>query len=257
MSDARDETPVDGPLTGVDAVILAGGLGTRIRSVLGDTPKLLAPVGRSRVVDLMIAHLVRFGADRVVLALGHGAEAVTESLPEIVERIRRAPRGRPDFAVEAAIEPVRAGTAGAVRHVRSLLRPGPAVVMNGDTLTDADPGELLRRFREAVPPAAGGVMCVRVPDAGRFGRVELTADGRVARFVEKDPAGGPGLINAGIYVFSPELLDRIAAGDASSLESDVFRGLEPGSLTAVVAGGRFVDVGTPDGFREAAELFGA
>jgi len=255
MSDARDETPADGPLTGVDAVILAGGLGTRIRSVLGDTPKLLAPVGRSRVIDLMIAHLVRLGADRVVLALGHGAEAVTACLPEIVERTRRA--GRPDFTVEAAIEPVRAGTAGAVRHVRSLLRPGPAVVMNGDTLTDADPGELLRRFREADPPAAGGVMCVRVPDAGRFGRIELTADGRVARFVEKDPAGGPGLINAGIYVFSPGLLDRIAAGDASSLELDVFRAMAPGALTAVVTGGRFVDVGTPDGFREAAELFGA
>lgn len=242
-------------LAGMDVVILAGGLGTRIRSVLGDTPKLLAPVGGRPLLDLLAAHLAGCGADRIVLALGWGAEMVADYLPRLAQKPIFAGPGRHCPDIIPIAEPVQAGTAGAVRHVRQHLRPGPAIVMNGDTLTDADVAALAAR--QAASGADAALLCVAVADTGRFGCIELTDDNRIARFAEKAPAAGPGLISAGIYALSAGLLDRIAASQATSLESDFFQQAPPGALAALVSGGRFVDVGTPDGFAEAQTLFGA
>jgi NDP-sugar pyrophosphorylase family protein len=227
-----------------DAVILAGGLGTRIRTVLGDTPKLLAPVGRHILLDLMLNRLAEQGVRRVLLALGYRAAAVVERLAAGVA----AP-----VELVPVVEPAPLGTAGAVRHLRARLRPGPALVMNGDTLMDLDIARLLARHREVDPPAT--LACIVVPDAGRFGRVIATPDDKIERFAEKGESG-PGLVNAGAYVLSPGLLDRIAESRGASLETDFFQTAPAGSLAISRADGRFVDIGTPEGFAEGGRLFG-
>src|SRR5215475_7400448 len=95
-----------------DSLVLAGGLGTRIRPVLGDVPKLLAPIGKRTYLDFLLEWLARFGARRVVFALGHGA-------PPILDHLGRRPRG--SLAIETAVEPSPLGTAGAVRFARANL----------------------------------------------------------------------------------------------------------------------------------------
>lgn len=242
---------VSAPLTGMDVVILAGGLGTRIQSVLGDTPKLLAPVGARPVLDWLIERLARQGADRIVLALGRGAEQVIGHLPSLVGK----PSEQSWPTIVPLVEPAQLGTAGAIRYIRPHLRPGPAIIMNGDTLTDGDLRALEAKRRASDADAV--LLCVTVPDSGRFGRVQLTQGGRIDRFLEKDPEAGPGLISAGVYALSARMLDRIAASLATSLERDFFQQAAPGTLDVLVSDGRFVDVGTPDGLQEAQAIFGS
>jgi len=233
-----------GPLAHLDVLVLAGGLGTRMRAVLGDTPKLLAPVAGRPFLDYLLDRLVRFGARRIVLALGHGADRVLDHL---------ARTRRPGLALESVVEPRPLGTAGAVRFARERLASDPVLVVNGDSIVDADLAALAARHAES--GAEGTLLCTEVDDAGRYGRVEIDADGRLAGFIEKDPRhSGSALISAGVYLLSGRLLDEIAGGTAVSLERDVFARLPAGSLAALAGRYAFVDIGTPESLAAAAEL---
>jgi mannose-1-phosphate guanylyltransferase len=232
-------------LNAIDVLVLAGGLGTRIRPVLGDTPKLLAPVAGRTFLDHLLDWLRRFGARRVVFALGHRAEAVTAHLGKAA---------RDGLVTVPVIEPQPLGTAGAIRLARPQLHSDPVLLLNGDSFTDADICKLLARHRRTV--AAGTLLCASVADAGRYGRVDIDAAGTIRGFAEKDAqARGPANISAGMYVLSAALLDTIAAGTATSLEKDVFAALPPGALTAFCECGRFIDIGTPESLAAADRFF--
>ncbi len=221
-------------LANIDVAVLAGGLGTRIRGVLGDTPKVLAPVAGRAFLGHLLDYLGTYGARRVVLCLGHLADRVTAWLA------RGDSAGSMDVVCQ--IEPRPLGTAGALGFVRSELRSGTVLVVNGDTFLDAD----LRAFvaSHRLSGADASVLCVTVEDAARYGRVEIGPDSRIRRFVEKGP--GSGTINAGVYLFSAAFLDRLTAAGAVSLERDVLEKAPPGSLHAHVAKARFIDIGTPE-----------
>jgi mannose-1-phosphate guanylyltransferase len=222
-------------LAGCDVFVLAGGRGTRVQSVLGDIPKLLAPVGDRPFLAFLLAWLRRFGARRVVLGLGYRADAVVAFLRDSRQS---------GIVVETVIEPAALGTAGALRFGRSALRSDPVLVMNGDSFVDADLGSFLTLHRAA--GARGTLLCAEVDDAGRYGRV-LLDDARISRFVEKDPAfRGRALVNTGLYLLSSALIDEIAAGQAVSLERDVFERLPAGSLAAYAGRFAFIDIGTPE-----------
>lgn len=234
----------------LDLVILAGGLGTRLRSVVADRPKVLAPVAGRPFLEHLLGWLARQGARRVILALGHLAEQVEEFL---------AAKGGdfPTLAVETAREPEPMGTGGALAFCRGRLRSDPLLVMNGDTFVDVDLGAFVAA--RAGSGAAAGLVAVRVEDAARYGRLELSPEGRVLRFVEKDAGGpsGPAWINGGIYLLGRDLLDRLPAG-TSSLERDLLERLPAGDVLAFPAHGRFIDIGTPASLAEApAVLAGA
>lgn len=231
-------------LDGLDVVVLAGGLGTRIRSVLGDTPKVLAPVDGRPFLDLLLERLAAVGAGRAVLSLGHLADKVVAHL----ER-----HGAP-LPVETVVEAEPLGTAGAIRLLAGRLRSDPVLVMNGDTWLDADLGAFLAAHRGSGADAA--LLCVAVENVARYGRVELASDGTVARFVEKDPdRSGGGLINGGIYLFGAAALRRLAATTGPSLERDFLALMPAGRLLGFVAdGAAFVDIGTPESLAGAAAV---
>lgn len=231
-------------LSNIDVAVLAGGLGTRIRGILGDTPKVLAPIAGRAFLGHLMDYLAQFGTRRVVLCLGHLADRVTAWLAQ--------GDSRHSLDVVCEIEPRPLGTAGAIRFVRDELTSDPVLVMNGDTFLDAD----LRAFvaSHRLSGAEASVLCVEVDDASRYGRVEIGADGRVTRFAEKAP--GRGTVNAGVYLFSAAFLDRLAASDAVSLERDVLERLPAGTLHAAVVHGRFIDIGTPDSLARAPEVIG-
>jgi mannose-1-phosphate guanylyltransferase len=231
-------------LSGIDVFVLAGGLGTRIRSVLGDTPKLLADIGGRPYLDHLLDWLRSFGARRIVLGLGHRAEAVTDHL-------RACPRN--DLELVAVVEPRPLGTAGAIRFARAELVTDPVLVINGDSLADVDLGAVLACHRQA--KALGTIACAHVADASRYGRVSVDRAGRIQGFVEKDAAfHGPARVSAGIYLLSAALLDAIAAADDSPSLEQVFADLAPGTLAAFAGDFAFIDIGTPESLAEAAAI---
>jgi NDP-sugar pyrophosphorylase family protein len=225
------------------AAILAGGLGTRLASVLSDRPKVLAPVDGRAFLDILLEQLAGQGVRRAVLCLGVRADQVVDHL-----KAHPAP-----LAVEVSIEPAPLGTAGALALARAQLGAGPALVMNGDTHVEFDLAEFLAAHQSG--GAWGTLLSVAVPDVSRYGTLDLSDDGAVLAFREKDPAqAGPGWINAGICLMEAPLLDLIAGHNQGSLERDVLAGLAPGRLRAHRTGGRFIDIGTPDSLAVAPDV---
>lgn len=234
--DADGQTSV---LAGIDVAVLAGGLGTRLRSVLGDElPKVLAPVGGRPFLDVMVSWLEAYGAHRLVLCLGHLAGKVVEYV---------AAMDRTSIEVATVVEPRPLGTGGALRFAAAQLQSDPVLVMNGDSWVDADLSDFVAAHRAR--GAFMTVLCVRVPDASRFGRVEVDEGGGVICFTEKEAEARPGLINAGLYLLSRAALEDLQRRDGPSFERDFMQVITDGRVVAhVCEGASFIDIGTPESF---------
>ncbi|MEJ0068233.1 MAG: sugar phosphate nucleotidyltransferase [Pseudomonadota bacterium] len=168
-----------------DVVVLAGGLGTRLRGAIGALPKILAPVAGRPFLDILLDHIARHGFRRVILLLGYRADAVRAHLAS-----------RPSaLDVEIFVETTPLGTAGALRTAVPHVQSDPVLVMNGDSFVQFDAVAFLDAYQRSGAPAA--LVSVMVPDASRYGALDIDSDERVVRFLEKRPGGGPGPINAG------------------------------------------------------------
>lgn len=230
-------------LEGIDVAVLAGGLGTRIRGVLGDTPKVLAPINGQPFLDGLLALLARLGASRVILCLGHLADKVQQHLRETT-----LPAG---LTVETVIENSPLGTAGALRLAQPLLRSNPVLVMNGDTWIDADWAGFVAHYRQTAAQTSalkGSILCVGVDDVARYGSLDVDAIGQVIGYQEKDPSRqGGGLISGGVYLFSQDLLREMARQEGPSLERDVLQASPLGQIYGFVSPqSAFIDIGTPE-----------
>jgi D-glycero-alpha-D-manno-heptose 1-phosphate guanylyltransferase len=228
-------------LKGIDAIILAGGLGTRIRQVVPDVPKPLAPVGGRPFLDILLAYLDRYASvGRVILAVCHQAD-----------RIVAAYGGRTGyrFALSFSVEERPLGTGGAVRKALEFATTRSILVMNGDTFVEVDVDEL-GGFHLRHGMAATVVAC-RVEDAGRYGIVRVDGEGRVTSFEEKRPDAGAGTVNAGVYVLDRRLFDAVPADRVVSLERDLLPEWIGKGIRAFPAKGRFIDIGVPESYRRA------
>ncbi len=231
-------------LAEIEVAVLAGGLGTRLGGVIEGTPKVLAPIAGRPYLAYLLDWLVGFGARRIVLCLGHLAKAILDYLET------EPPHG---CDLVPVVEPTPLGTAGALRHARAELRSDPVMVVNGDSFVDADLCAFLASHK--VSGAEGSILCAEVAHAGRYGRVDLSSNGRIRRFIEKDPLEtSAALVNAGVYLLSAALLDRIASGSEKSLEHDVFEALPAGTLNAMTGPFTFIDIGTPDSLAQAPKV---
>jgi D,D-heptose 1,7-bisphosphate phosphatase len=224
------------PVAG-QAVILAGGLGTRLGAVTRHTPKPLLEVGGRPFLDHLVWNLARHGLRRILLLTGH--------LAPMFEA--RYGNGRDHgVAIEYAVEAEPLGTGGALRHARTRLEER-FVLVNGDTLFDLNYLDLMARLR-------GGALAVvalrGVDDVERYGAVRLGGDGRVLGFAEK-AASGAGMINGGVYALRRDAVERLLHG-SSSLERHLFPELvADGGLAGQAYGGFFVDIGVPEAFARA------
>ncbi len=219
----------------IDIAILAGGLGTRLRDVLPETPKILAPVLGKAFLEHLLDRLIRQGARRVILCLGYRAGDVMAYLEA---------RSFAPLEIWTVVEPKPLGTGGAIASARPLLNSDPVLVMNGDTLVDADLNAFLAGHRTS--HAEASILCTEVEDSGRYGRLEIDAHDRVLRFVEKDANTGPAWINGGYYLFGRAALEAIATLSKGSLERDILQRMRPGTIHASRTHGRFLDIGTPE-----------
>jgi NDP-sugar pyrophosphorylase family protein len=226
----------------IDTAILAGGLGTRLQSVLPETPKILAPVLGRPFLDHLLDRLARQGVRRVTLCLGYRAA-------DVLRHLEKHPYTQRERSV--VIEPEPLGTAGAIALARSRLRSDPALVVNGDTIVDADLGSFVAMHRKTGADAS--ILCVEVEDGRRYGSVEFDDRDRIVGFAEKGRAG-PGWINAGYYLMGSVVMDRIASRPRGSLERDILGKMEGSTILGYRSHGRFLDIGTPDTLRIAAEF---
>ncbi|MGB0683273.1 MAG: sugar phosphate nucleotidyltransferase [Magnetovibrionaceae bacterium] len=231
-------------LKGCEAIVLAGGKGTRIRGVLGATPKLLAPVGDRRYLDILLDWLAGFGIARVVFALGVGADQVIAALKE-----HETP-----MACDWVVEETPLGTAGALRLALAETDADPVLALNGDSWTDADLTAFANDFR--LSQAAFGLLCLEVEDCGRFGSIEINPARRITAFREKNPdSHEPGLINGGLYLIGADGRQALLNTSGPSLEHDFLAKAAPGALYGhVAAGAQFIDIGTPESLRLADQV---
>jgi D-glycero-alpha-D-manno-heptose 1-phosphate guanylyltransferase len=214
----------------VPAVILCGGLGTRLRGVLDDRPKCLAPIQGRTYLDFLTDYLYGQGIEEFIFATGYRHEQVEAWLES---------KSRP-WQWRTSREDSPLGTGGALRLAASKVEDDHFFALNGDTFLEVDYQAMLTRHREAGAPIT--LAAVQVPDTSAFGRLEI-ADGYVVGFKEKG-IEGVGLINGGSYIIEKSFIT--AERDASfSLEKDVLMRVGHRSA-AFVTQGRFLDIGTPD-----------
>jgi len=228
----------------MDAVVLVGGFGTRLRPLTLTVPKNLVPVAGVPLIERVVAHLAAHGVDRVVLSLGYRPDSFFAAFPSNTAA---------GVALTYVVEPEPLDTAGAIRFAAKDAGVGDTfIVANGDVLTDLDVTDLIDTHRRTGAEAT--IALTPVEDPSRFGVVAIDADGRVTDFVEKPPPGEAptNLINAGTYVFEPSVLGRIAAGRKVSVEREIFPAMVAGGTLFALASDRYwLDVGLPDSFLRA------
>jgi mannose-1-phosphate guanylyltransferase len=223
----------------MEAVIVAGGFGTRLRPLTDRRPKHVLPVAGVPFLDHQIAKLAAAGADRIVLATSYRAEVFQPTFGD------GSTYGAPLVYV-GEDEPL--GTAGAIRNAASHLSGAdddPVVVLNGDILSGHDIAAQVARHTSAGADVT--LALVEVPDARAFGSVPTDEQGRVTAFLEKSADPVSRQINAGCYVFRRAVVDEIPAGRPVSVERETFPGLlDRGALVLGQLDNTYwCDVGTP------------
>lgn len=230
-----------GPRT---AVVLAGGLGTRLAPVVGPRPKVLAQVLGRPFLAFLLDRLAASGIARVVLCTGYGGGQVRAYFGDRHGALALA------YSREAA--PL--GTAGALRLALPLLDEDPVLALNGDSYCDADLAAVWAAHHAS--GAAATLVLAEVSDAARYGSVATDGDGRVVGFAEKT-ASGPGWVSAGIYVLARRVLEEIPRGRPVSLEREVLPRWIGRGLRAERSDGTFIDIGTPRAYAAADAVLGS
>ncbi len=226
----------------ITPIILAGGLGTRLKSAVPGRPKVLAPVNGRPFLSYLLDRLQGAGFRRAVLCTGYRGELVEKEFGAIYN----------DLSLKYSCEQTPLGTGGAMQNALGHVETRTILAMNGDSFINADfAAYISRHAREGLPSS---LLLKHVPDTGRYGRVELDKDGCVTQFVEKASAGGPGWINAGVYLFDTSLFEPFSGQETFSLEHDFLPGLTDGRLYGYQTEAQFIDIGTPQSYAHA-ELF--
>jgi mannose-1-phosphate guanylyltransferase len=225
----------------LQAVILVGGEGTRLRPLTARTPKPMLPLAGRPLLAYTFDHLRRHGVERAVLSCGY--------LPTQLEDHFG---GESDgLALEYRVEPEPLGTGGAIRFGAQGAEE-TFLALNGDSLRAADLDALVAFHRDR--GARATILLTPVPDPTRYGLVRLADGGRVSGFLEKPRPEeiDTDLINAGLYVLEPDVLDLVPPGRAVSIEREVFpRLVEEGTLHGLALPGYWLDVGTPESYLQA------
>lgn len=227
----------------ITAIILAGGRGTRLQAVVADRPKPLALVAGRPFIEYLFDQIGNAGIKCSVISTGYLGEQF---------QLQFGPAYRA-LSLRYSQESVPLGTAGALRHALPLVNSQLVLVFNGDSYCDIDIIALLESHISK--DALVTISTVAVPDVSRYGAVTTTPEGLVTEFREKGANAGAGNINAGIYVIDKSVLEKLAPDTMISLEKDVLPRYLGKSMYAFPATGTFIDIGVPDDYERAQELF--
>jgi D-glycero-alpha-D-manno-heptose 1-phosphate guanylyltransferase len=227
----------------MEAIILAGGLGTRLRSRLADRPKPMALINGRPFLQILLDRLVEAQFDHILISVGHLREVIIKAFADQYRGVR----------LHYVVEESPLGTGGAIRNSLEFATESSLLVLNGDTYIDVDYRLLFSTHSSTARPMT--MTLVHAADMGRYGGVRVS-QGEVAGFIEKGRTGA-GWINAGVYVLDrafpwPELLPSRFSFELDVLAPNISK-IRP---AAFVCNGRFLDIGLPDDLDKAQTTLG-
>lgn len=236
----------------MEAVILAGGLGTRLRPVISDLPKPMAPVGGRPFLEYLMDFWIAEGVGRFILAVGYKHEAVIGHFGFFYR----------DIPIDYSIEPELVGTGGGLFLALEKIRGNdPFFIVNGDTFFPVDVSSALDFHQRK---KSKFTMILReMPSAERYGTVQLREDGRIERFSPAGEGNSPYLINGGVYLADPDFLKKHRRGwdGISPVSSESFLFPNWADTEEAIFGfrdsGEFIDIGIPEDYKRSQEFFNA
>ena len=223
-----------------EAIILAGGFGTRLQGVLKDLPKPMAPIHGRPFLEYILDWLIGFDYTHVVLSTGYLHEKVEEHFGTSYKGVELS------YAHET--EPL--GTGGAIRFALSHCYTDEALVLNGDTLFRVNLAAFEHFFHEKNCMLA--IALREVEEVSRYGSVIIGDDGQIIHFSEKEASEGRGLINGGVYYLSKKIFDKYPCAQKFSFEKELMEKLYMREqFFAMVSNGYFIDIGIPSDYARA------
>ena len=228
-----------------EAIILAGGFGTRLKEVIGeDIPKPMAPVDGRPFLEYLFKYLDKWGVERLILATGHKHEVIEAHFGDRFNN--------QEIVYSREEEPL--GTGGAVKKAMEYVNGYSSYIINGDTYFDVNLWKLANSFRAK---EAESVMALRkMSDVSRYGSVKIDLDNRITEFTEKGNQTGMGFINGGTYILARKAFLDLDMPDVFSLEKDYFEQYyNKLRIFGVRCYSYFLDIGIPEDYEEAQDAF--
>jgi D-glycero-alpha-D-manno-heptose 1-phosphate guanylyltransferase len=226
------------------AIILAGGFGTRLQSVISETPKPMAPINGKPFLDYLLRYLKHYGIRNVILSVGYLHEKITAHYKDHFEGL----------AISYALEKQPLGTGGGIRLCMEQCGSEQALALNGDSFFDIDLHAFYARHQTAGSHISLALR--KIEDAARYGTILTDNKGHITSFREKSGLTAPGTINAGIYLLNKETFLHNTPTGAFSIEKDFF---ETKSMELGIMGfeqqGYFIDIGVPEDYSKAQHDF--
>lgn len=232
-------------LPDITAVILAGGLGMRLRPVVADLPKVLAPINGRPFLTYLLDQLAGYHLHQVVLCTGYQGAQVHNFFGDSYNCLRLS------YSHES--EP--RGTGGALQQAHTQFESDTILALNGDSYCDSDLNAFFRAHDQRA--AVSSVLLAWQKDTARFGQIHIDSQSRIKHFAEKGPEALPGWINAGIYLLPAGLIASLPEGRKLSLERDVFPTWVGRGLFGHPTHDAFLDIGTPESYAAADAFFAA
>lgn len=225
----------------LDSIILAGGLGTRLRGVVPELPKVLAPVNEKPFLDIILSALSKWECiEKVVIAVGYMAD-------KIIERYKDT--SRYNFKILFSVEEELLGTGGAIKKVLPQTETDNVLVLNGDSYVETDLYDLEKKHMGV--SASMSIVLREVENASRYGRVKLNGENRIVCFEEKTPGPSKGYINAGMYLIKRKLFDEVENNIVISLEKELLPVFIRKRVYGYISYGKFIDIGIPETYKYA------
>jgi len=217
----------------MNAIILCGGLSTRLGEITKSVPKILLEIGGKTVLDWQLEKLKKVGIEKVVLAAGHLAKELFDTVGE----------ERNDLELIYAIEDKKLGTGGAIKHgLQYVEKPeAPTIILNGDVLTTVDLSDMLKYLK---PESDGIILGSFVDDVASYGTLEYGKDFHLTAFKEKEGIHKSGYQNGGIYIFNSSVKKYFPEQHEFSIEYDVFPKMK--DLYVYESDRPWIDVGVPE-----------
>jgi D-glycero-alpha-D-manno-heptose 1-phosphate guanylyltransferase len=227
-----------------EAIILAGGLGTRLQTVVSDVPKPMAPINGKPFLDYLVKYLLQFGIQKIVFSVGYKSTAIMEYFGNSFSSMEI------DYAKEE--EPL--GTGGGLKNAMEKCHTDNILVLNGDTFLELDFNDFYNFHQKGQAEVS---LCLRhVDNAQRYGTVSIDKEQNITGFKEKTGAESPGLINGGVYIFQRKVWNKFNLPQKFSLEKDFFEpNLKKLKMMGYVSSGYFIDIGIPEDYQKAKDDF--
>jgi D-glycero-alpha-D-manno-heptose 1-phosphate guanylyltransferase len=223
-----------------EAVVLAGGFGTRMKDLLGDLPKPMAQINGRPFLELVLDYLCLYNIDKIILSTGYLSEKIENHFGSSYK----------DASISYSVEKEPLGTGGAIKAALNGISGDNFLVLNGDTLFKADIDKL--KIKHITKGADISIALREVENCNRYGAVSLDKNNRIVSFIEKSSEPSPGPINGGVYILNKEVFSQLILPQSFSIEKDLFA-LHTGDLNIFgnISNAYFIDIGTPDDYKRA------